>query len=279
MVMQGWIKLHRKLLASDVFQNEKLLKVFIYCLLKATHSNYSQKVGRQTVELKPGQFIYGRRKAALELNMKESTVRDYMNILKDDGVITISPTNKYSVVTIVNWELYQGVDEKTDNKNDNESDNKPTTKGQQKDTNKNDKNEENINVVVDIDPDGFYERALKQKYMQLGAVRGIDLPPSDINAIHQVIASGVPIHKALELLEECFANYKPKHPRDKINSFSYCATYILNRYFREKEGANSGQNNRRSTSRTTKQDSKPKEEPIFGDYVGRLPRRNKIPVP
>lgn len=141
--MQGWIKLHRKLLASDVFQNEKLLKVFIYCLLKATHSEISQKVGRQTVELKPGQFIYGRKKAALELNMKESTVRDYINILKDDGVITVNPTNKYSVITVVNWDLYQSKEETPDNKYDSTSDNKPTTEGQQKDTNKNEKNDKN----------------------------------------------------------------------------------------------------------------------------------------
>jgi DnaD/phage-associated family protein len=153
--MQGWIKLHRKLLASDVFQNEKLLKVFIYCLLKATHSEISQKVGRQTVELKPGQFIYGRKKAALELNMKESTVRDYINILKDDGVITVNPTNKYSIITVVNWDLYQSKEETPDNKYDSTSDNKPTTEGQQKDTNKNVKN---IEDEEETNPVALYER-------------------------------------------------------------------------------------------------------------------------
>ncbi len=277
--MQGWIKLHRKLLDNPIFNDPHLLKLWIYCLLKATHSERKQIIGKQIVELKPGQFVTGRFSLAKEYNrdakpkdvVSDRTLWRWMKFLEESEFLSIKSTTKYSVVTINNWDKYQD--------NVQQTSSKCPSNVQQVSTNKNDKNEENINVVVDIDPDGFYERALKQKYMQLGAVRGIDLPPSDINAIHQVIASGVPIHKALELLEECFANYKPKHPRDKINSFSYCATYILNRYFQEKEGANSDQNNRRSTSRTTKQNTKPKEEPIFGDYVGRLPRRNRVPVP
>src|SRR5690625_4522053 len=138
--MNGWIKLHRKLLTSDIFQNEKLLKVFTYCLLKATHSEHQQLVGKRKVDLKPGQFIFGRRKAALELDMKESTVRDYMNVLKDDNVITISPTNKYSVVTVVNWGVYQFKEDENRQQNDN----KMTAEGQQNDTNKNVKNVKNV---------------------------------------------------------------------------------------------------------------------------------------
>ncbi|WP_064468254.1 hypothetical protein [Lederbergia galactosidilytica] len=137
--MYGWIKLHRKLLSSNIFQNEKLLKIFVYCLMKATHTEYQQIVGKQKVDLKPGQFVFGRRKAALELDMKESTVRDYIKTLKDDNVITITPTNKFSVITIVNWEFYQSKED--DDRQQNDS--RMTAKGQQNDTYKNGKNGEN----------------------------------------------------------------------------------------------------------------------------------------
>lgn len=137
--MQGWIKLHRKLLGSPIFQNEKLLKVFIYCLMKATHSDHEQIVGRQNVQLKPGQFVFGRKKAALELDIKESTIRDYMNVLKADNVITITPTNKFSVITVVNWGVYQDQDD--DNRQ--QKDNRTTTERQQTNTNKNVKNVKN----------------------------------------------------------------------------------------------------------------------------------------
>lgn len=49
--MTGWIKLHRKLLDSPIFQNEKLFKVFAYCLMKASHKEHTQLVGRRVVHL------------------------------------------------------------------------------------------------------------------------------------------------------------------------------------------------------------------------------------
>ena len=123
-----------------------MLKVFIYCLIKATHKDRNQRIGRQTIKLGPGQFVFGRKVASVELSMPESTLRDYMNMLEEDGVITISSTNKFSVVTVDNWEVYQSDEEKTDNKrttNKQQTDSKRTTDGQQMDTNKNVKNVKN----------------------------------------------------------------------------------------------------------------------------------------
>ena len=275
--MQGWIKLHRKLLASDIFQNEKLLKVFIYCLLKATHSEISQKVGRQTVELKPGQFIYGRKKAALELNMKESTVRDYINILKDDGVITVNPTNKYSIITVVNWDLYQSKEETPDNKYDSNSDNKPTTEGQQKDTNKNvknDKNEKNNIVVAEQQAQNDEIDILLNRYIQLRG-SGFSYSPIDVEAAKHILSSGVPLNSALTYMEELMQSYIPKYPGDKINSLKYCVGYILDRYYKEKakEGASNVLPINRGSYGRTKSQNKSKPEPILGeDFVGRVPR-------
>lgn len=151
--MDGYIKLHRKLLESEVFQNEKLLKVFIYCLLKASHKEHELKIGRQTVKVQKGQFVFGRKKASLELGIPESTVRDYMKILKKDKMIDIKSTNKYSVVSIVNWGVYQSSGEKDDIK----SDSKRTADGQQMDTYKNGNNKKNNNKA-NLNPFMFFEQ-------------------------------------------------------------------------------------------------------------------------
>lgn len=133
--MEGWIKVHRKLLESNVFQNEKLLKVWIWCLLKATHTEQSPIIGTQIVHLKPGQFIFGRNKAAEELKMSPSTVYRYIKILKKNTNLSLKVNNKFSVVTIENWGLYQTDNEKVDNK--------WTTNEQQMNTYKNVKNVKN----------------------------------------------------------------------------------------------------------------------------------------
>lgn len=128
----SYIKLFRKILKSPIWDNEKMLKVWIWCLLKATHKDREQLVGRQMVLLKKGQFIFGRKKASEELKIKEKTLYDYMQILQDLQMLNIKSNNKFSVVTIEKWEDYQIEELKFDNK--------PTTNEQQMNTNKNVKN-------------------------------------------------------------------------------------------------------------------------------------------
>lgn len=138
--MGGWVKLHRCLINKPIFDNANLLKVWIWCLCKATHSEHDQLVGLQKVKLTPGQFIFGRIKAAEELNIPQSTVWRLMTFLKDNESLDIKTNNKYSIITIDNWASYQADTNKTDNKVDNER----TTDGQQMDTNKNVKTVKNV---------------------------------------------------------------------------------------------------------------------------------------
>lgn len=107
--MEGWVKLSRGLIDKPIFQNEKLLKVWVWCLLKATHKQYEQLVGLQKVQLNPGQFIFGRKKAAAELNITESTVWRLIQFLSDkkNPSLEVVAHSKYSIITIVNWMNYQ----------------------------------------------------------------------------------------------------------------------------------------------------------------------------
>lgn len=127
-----WLKLYRKLLKSPIFENEKALKIWIWCLLKATHIEREQLVGQQIIHLEKGQFIFGREKASEELKMTESTVYKYIKLLEKLQMISINSNNKFSIVSIEKWEDYQ---EKKQQEN-----NKVTTKEQQSNTNKNVKN-------------------------------------------------------------------------------------------------------------------------------------------
>ena|SRR3990167_2216577 len=139
----GWVKLHRKLLNSAVFTNEKLLKVWIWCLLKANHDENDVYIGLQKVLVKSGQFIFGRDTAAGQLKMPLSSVRNYIEALKSDNYLDIKTTNKYSLITIRKWEEYQSTRQQIGQ----QTVHRIKTNEKQMDTNKNDKNEKN--VVVD----------------------------------------------------------------------------------------------------------------------------------
>ena len=106
--MNGWIKLHRKITESPVFDNSNLLKLWLWCLCKATHTEHEVIVGKQIIKLLPGQFVFGRLKAAEILNMNDRTVYDYMKLLNKLEMISMKTNNKFTLVTIVNWAVYQG---------------------------------------------------------------------------------------------------------------------------------------------------------------------------
>ncbi len=123
----GWIRLRRDLLESHLFQNEKLWKVFTWSLLKATWKPREVTIGRQKVTLEPGQFIFGRYAAAQELGIAPSSTWDYINLLKKQRILDVKSNNKFSIVTVENWEMWQGDAEFSDNKPDTKSDNTSTT--------------------------------------------------------------------------------------------------------------------------------------------------------
>ena len=101
--MQGYIKLHRKILDNGVFADAELLKVFVWCILKAnTTPNiiYGRKIDI-------GQFITGRVSAAEELCLKPSTVYKRMQVLKKQGYINIDSNTKNSLITVSKYKSYQ----------------------------------------------------------------------------------------------------------------------------------------------------------------------------
>lgn len=108
---RGWVKLWRKLLDSQIFQNKGLLQIAIWALLKANHKEawvpFKTGRGETVVHLKPGQFIFGRHTAAKDLKMPPSSFRYRLKLLENAQFLDTQPDSHYSIGTIVNWETYQ----------------------------------------------------------------------------------------------------------------------------------------------------------------------------
>ena len=104
---RGYIKLYRKALDSGMLQNPELWTFWSWCLLKASHKPAKQMLGFQVIELEAGQLLFGRKVACKELNLSEWIIRSCMTSLREMGNITVKTTNKFSVITIMNWNTYQ----------------------------------------------------------------------------------------------------------------------------------------------------------------------------
>lgn len=145
---RGWIKLHRKILNNPVFQDPYLFKLWMYCLLKASHSKHEQLVGKEIITLNEGQFIWGRIEATKELNRgtrpkeqkSESTWERHLKLLEELKMLNRETNNKYTVVTIEKWGFYQELN----NESEQQMNSTRTSNEHQMNTNKNVKNDKNV---------------------------------------------------------------------------------------------------------------------------------------
>ena len=128
---RGFIKVWRKTVDAGWLQNHKLCAFWLWCLLKATHKEYDLIIGCQQVHLMPGDFVFGLNKASEELAMSIRSIRTIINFLKKSQNLTIKTTNKFSIISIVNWDIYQQTETTIDKQND-----KPPTSYRQATDNK-----------------------------------------------------------------------------------------------------------------------------------------------
>ena len=153
----GWIKLHRKLLDSEIFASQIGLKIWLWSLMKASHKKRFIPIrigkGETTVAVEKGSFIFGRNSASRELNINGSTVYKWMQKLQDMGMISIESNNQYSIITICNYVDYQKNEKDEVTAIEQPLDNQVTATQQPRDTYKkvkNDKNDKNTDTKVSL---------------------------------------------------------------------------------------------------------------------------------
>lgn len=147
--MEGWISLYRKFVEWEWYKNTNVKTVFLHLLLMANHENKKW----QGIEIKKGQRLTSIENIAKETNLSEQNVRTALKKLKSTGEITIKVTNKYSLITIEKYDIYQMYNSVTNKQNNNQINkqltNNQQTTNKQLTTNNNDNNDNNVNNIVE----------------------------------------------------------------------------------------------------------------------------------
>lgn len=120
--MEGWIKLHRKMVEWEWYNDNNVKILFLHLLLTANHKDKKW----QGIIIKRGQKITSIQHLAEETKLTVQQTRTALNRLKSTGEITIQSTNKYSLITIEKYGDYQDCNEEN-NKQNNIRNNKRTT--------------------------------------------------------------------------------------------------------------------------------------------------------
>lgn len=108
------------------YGDTNVVRVFLHCLLKA---NYCQK-NKCGMQLKRGQFITSLSELTKELHLTQQQTRTAISKLISTHEITIKATNKYTIVTVCNYESYQSSEEskqQTKQQAEQQTNNKQTT--------------------------------------------------------------------------------------------------------------------------------------------------------
>lgn len=113
--MEGWIKLHRKMLDNPiVMKDADHLAVWVYLLLHATHKEYPAIFRGKKIVLQPGELITGRKSIAEHLMISDSKVTRVLELLESEHQIEQQTGNKNRLISIVNWDFYQETEQQSE---------------------------------------------------------------------------------------------------------------------------------------------------------------------
>lgn len=126
--MDGWIKIHRKILNWEWYDDINTKVLFFHLLLTANHQD---KKWRGKIILR-GQRLTSLQHLADETHLTVKQVRIALDKLKMTNEVTTKGTNKYTLVTIEKYSDYQINKNENGKQEDIQEDNRRANKGQTK---------------------------------------------------------------------------------------------------------------------------------------------------
>lgn len=149
--MDWWIKLHRKILDNPISHSIELFAMMSYMLLKANHTDTTIYLWLNKIDIKAWQFVSSQRKIADHFWLPISKVHRIIKALWDEWILKHEWNTKYTIFTILNWDIYQWDETQVKHKwNTNETKKETNNNNNNKNNNKNILSKDNINIDKSI---------------------------------------------------------------------------------------------------------------------------------
>ena len=162
--MNGWIKLHKSITEHWLWDDPIILKAWLDLLLSVNYSDKKFLFDGKLVTVKQGQIITSIRKLADRWKCSKERVSKILSLFQQDGMILVDKTKRRTLLTIVNYSVYQNVSD--NNKDTNKDSIKDTDSPQHKNNkeikniNKTRKNDYPQRQYTDADYDAFERKKL-----------------------------------------------------------------------------------------------------------------------
>ena len=100
---EGWIKLNRKFLEWEWFEDPAMVKLFLFLLLKA---NYKDKRWKG-IEVKRGQLVTTLRDMVKQAGISMQKLRTCLAKLQETQEINTQTTHQFTIITVCKYDSYQ----------------------------------------------------------------------------------------------------------------------------------------------------------------------------
>lgn len=175
----GWIKLHRQIQDCWIWDEDEAFdrrSAWIDLLLLANHDDHKTFIGGELVIVKRGQRLTSIRKLAERWRWGNEKTLKFLRVLESEEMIERSANAGRTLITIVNYEKFQGADEQDRTQTEREQNSSRTPTEHESSTNKNIKNDkkeknEKNDKNIDIEySDTTYPHTLAESHLD-------DAPP------------------------------------------------------------------------------------------------------
>lgn len=129
--MSGWIKLKRSIFEHWVSSDSEYLSVWVRMLSEANFESKTKMFNGSLVTVNRGQIVFGLQAWSDKTGVQISKLRRLILLLENDSMISRQVFNKYSIISITNYELHQD-DDRQDAGEPQANDRQPATPKERK---------------------------------------------------------------------------------------------------------------------------------------------------
>ena len=104
---RGYVKIWRKLEDSFFFKDSQAVHLWVHILTSVNHKNKEFMFNNKKQICKKGSMVTGMNKLSENTGINKSKIKRILDMLESETLIETLRNNKFSIISVVNWEKYQ----------------------------------------------------------------------------------------------------------------------------------------------------------------------------
>ncbi len=221
--MEGWVKTHRKIIDWKYFKNSEIFHLFSTLIILANHKDGFTQDGTL---IKRGQLMTSYRSLSEKTGLSESKIFRITEKLKIEKQIEKLGTSKNTIITIVNYEMFQSDETQSESRMKHGRNTDETRMKTNKNANnaKNEKNEKNYNTSAKSEPStsDVREAYKKSYYVRYGIYPVWSVKE---NSLAKKLIASIGLDEAKQLAEY-YPNYRDRFHEQKKHPFALLVSQV-----------------------------------------------------